>query len=676
MQRADGELIAGDYRDLTAPRAVPLAAWAGLAGVMALGLGLRLWRLGQNGYGTEYYSAGVRSMMDSPHNFLFNSFDPAGFVSLDKPPVALWIQVASVKLLGFSGLAVLLPQVLEGLACIALVYWLVARRFGEGAGLLAALFQAVTPISVVIDRSSNTDSCLVLVLLLAAWALSVATERGSGALLALAMALVGVGFNVKMLAAFVVLPTFALLYVAAAPLPWPRRLAHLLVGGAVLLVVSLSWVVFYDLTPTERRPFAGSSRSNSMIELAVGHNSVERFVRRRGMFARGPRDNAAVAQGQPGAAAGPAVNRWRRLDNVPVGPLRLADRHLAGQMAWLLPLAVAGAAVLAVRRERRRWPLGRDEQALVLWAGWALTYAVVYSVAGGIFHAYYLVTMAPPLAALAAIGVMRLWSRYREGGRVAPLLPATLAITAAWQLFIWYADLPRTEPWRDWRVWLCLAMLAGAHGASASLLVALGRRVSRPSPRLVVALGIALTALLATPLAWSLGAGFARTNVMLPYAALPGAAARDDPPVWQGGNRVGRDARLLAFLRANHHGERYLLATLNSRLAAPVIIETGLPVMAIGGFMGADPILTPEQFAALAATGTVRFVLLGGDFARRAGGESPQRPIVDWIKTNGAIVDPTLWRSTRGRTERPERLAPPELYDLHRSAGLAPAGTG
>src|SRR5262249_23846330 len=137
MQRADGELAAGDYRELSASRAVPLATRAGLAGVMALGLGLRLWRLGQNGYGTEYYSAGVRSMMDSPHNFLFNSFDPAGFVSLDKPPVALWIQVASVKLLGFSGRAVLLPQVLEGLACIALAYCLLPPPFHNPPALPA-----------------------------------------------------------------------------------------------------------------------------------------------------------------------------------------------------------------------------------------------------------------------------------------------------------------------------------------------------------------------------------------------------------------------------------------------------------------------------------------------------------------------------------------------------------
>src|SRR5262249_7918881 len=160
------------------------------------------------------------------HNFLFNSFDPAGFVSLDKPPVAIWVQVASAKLFGFSALSVLLPQVVEGLVSIALVYHLVARRFGAATGLLSALFMALTPISVVIDRSSNTDSCLVLVLLLAAWALTIATERGSAALLLLAMALVGVGFNVKMLAAFVVLPAFALLYFAGAPLPWHRRLAH------------------------------------------------------------------------------------------------------------------------------------------------------------------------------------------------------------------------------------------------------------------------------------------------------------------------------------------------------------------------------------------------------------------------------------------------------------------
>jgi 4-amino-4-deoxy-L-arabinose transferase-like glycosyltransferase len=647
---------------------------------MALGLGLRLWRLDQNGFGTEYYSAGVRSMLDSPHNFLFNSFDPAGFVSLDKPPVALWIQVASAKLLGFGSLSVLLPQVLEGLAAVALVYHLVARRFGAAAGLLAALFLALTPISVVIDRSSNTDSCLVLVLLLAGWALAVAAEHGSGALLGLAMTLGGVGFNVKMLAAFVVLPTFALVYFVGAPLDWRRRIVHLAAGGLVLAVVSLSWVAFYDLTPPERRPFAGSSQSNSMIELAVGHNGIERFVRRRGMLGRALGNVQDGTRGGAPAEGGTAGGRQRQRDNVPVGPLRLADRHLAGQVGWLLPLALAGVAAGAARA-RVRWPLDSTHQALLLWTGWAFTYAVVYSYAGGIFHAYYLVTMAPPLAALAGIGVMALWAWYRRGGGIALLLPAVLLLTAAWQLFLWSSDLARMDNHlRDWRAWLCLVMVAGALGASAGLLGAFGRSLRRP-PRswAAAALGLGLGALLATPVTWALGAGLARTNVMLPYASLPGSTGGEDPAaaqLWRGGGNLGRDPRLLAFLREHHRGERYLLATLNARLAAPVIIETGLPVMAIGGFMGIDPILTPERFAALVADHQVRFVLLGGDFVRRGGGEPSQRAITEWIKGNGALVDEALWRSTPARASGPARNVNPELYDLRPSDGRAHATSG
>jgi len=654
-------------------------SWTGLGGVTALGLGLRLWRLDQNGYGTQYYSAGVRSMMDSWHNFLFNSFDPAGFVSLDKPPVAIWIQVVSAKLFGFNGLSVLLPQVLEGLAAIALLYHLVARRFGAPAGLLAALFLALTPISVVIDRSSNTDSCLVVVLLLAAWALTVATERGSVMLLLLSMALVGVGFNVKMLAAWVVLPAFGLVYFVGAPHDWRLRLAHLIAGGFVMAVVSLSWVVFYDLSPADQRPFAGSSRTNSMMELAVGHNGMERFVRRRGMFARGQGPAVATGPAAPGPPTGLPGGRRRLVDNVPVGPLRLFDRHLAGQFTWLLPVALIGVGVAWIRTERR-WPLDPERQAVVLWFGWALTYAVVYSWAGGIFHAYYLVTMAPPVSALAGIGASWLWSSYRRGERAALALPVALLLTAAWQLFIWSGDLFRAgESFRDWRLWLCLATVLGACAASVDLLSVVRRRPTPPTPsRAAVAASFGLAALLATPVAWALGPSFARVNVMLPYAALAGTSIRDDPtsPAFWGGAGIARDQRLLAFLRLNHGSERFLLATLNARLAAPLIIETGQPVMAIGGFMGADPILTPERFAALAADGQVRFVLLGGDFLRRAEGKPPQRLITEWIKANGAVVEPALWRSRPAPAGRAGRATTLELYDLRPATGLVQPANG
>ena len=183
--------------------------------------------------------------------------------------MALWIQVVSAKLFGFSGLSVLVPQVVEGVVAIVLVSYFVQRRFGPLAGLLAALFLTLTPISVAIDRSSNTDSCLVLVLLLAAWALTRATEVGRWRLLLLSMALVGVGFNVKMLAAFVVLPTFAGIYCVGAPIAWRRRLSHLATAAVVLAAVSLSWIVAYDLTPPESRPVRSKVARLSRVRLSA-----------------------------------------------------------------------------------------------------------------------------------------------------------------------------------------------------------------------------------------------------------------------------------------------------------------------------------------------------------------------------------------------------------------------
>ena len=165
------------------------------AAVLLLAAALRLWRLNQNGYDNEYYAAAVRSMASGWHAFLYNAFDPTGFVSVDKPPVALWLQALSVKLFGFHGLTVLLPQVAEGVAAVALLDYLVRRRLGARAGVLAGLFLAVMPVSVATDRSNNTESCLVLVLLLAAWALLAAAERGSRWLLLLSGVLISLGFT-------------------------------------------------------------------------------------------------------------------------------------------------------------------------------------------------------------------------------------------------------------------------------------------------------------------------------------------------------------------------------------------------------------------------------------------------------------------------------------------------
>ena len=142
------------------------AGWhlGALGCILALSAFLDLYRLGQNGYANSYYAGAVRSMLRSWHNFFFVSFDPGGLVSVDKPPLALWVQAASAKVFGFSGLSLLIPEALAGVAAVALLYALVARYFGRTAGLVAALALAVSPVSVAVNRDNNPDALLALLL--------------------------------------------------------------------------------------------------------------------------------------------------------------------------------------------------------------------------------------------------------------------------------------------------------------------------------------------------------------------------------------------------------------------------------------------------------------------------------------------------------------------------------
>jgi 4-amino-4-deoxy-L-arabinose transferase-like glycosyltransferase len=642
--------------------------------VLALAAALRLWRLDQNGFDNEYYAAGVRSMMAGWHPFFYNAFDPAGFVSIDKPPLALWIQVASAKVFGFHPLAVLLPQVAEGVAAVAVLSHLVRRHWGAAAGLLAGLLLAVTPIAVAVDRSGNTDTGLVLVLLLAAWALLRAAEGGRRGFLLLAMALIGVGFNVKMLAAFVVLPTFATVYWLGAEQLWRRRLVDLALGGLVLAAVSLPWMIAYDMTPAARRPFVGSSSQNSMIDLAVGHNGVGRFVR---LWQSGRTAHADEAAARRPASAPPAtgpVEGYARLFvRAPVGPLRLADGLLAAQAEWLLPLALVGT--IGLRRGRPRPPLAPSQLGVALWLGWALTYAVVYSGAGGIFHFYYLSTLGPPLAALAAVGVRELWLAYRAGGASAVALAGALLVTAMWQAYVHTAGLPAIAD--EWQRRLPIGALLVVVIAVGVLLALLIRRGNRPAadPLERLAIGVGLGALLVMPTAWALSSVLVRGVAVIPSADIGRLRTPAPTPTLRARARLGEVAdrrRLIAFLEANRHDERFLLATPSAQLASPLIVATGLPVMAMGGFHGLDPILTPERLAALVADGQVRFVMLGelSIASRLMGAESAGRPLADWVRANGAPVDPARWSESPGPPFRSSRR---ELYDLKPGAGLVPA---
>jgi 4-amino-4-deoxy-L-arabinose transferase-like glycosyltransferase len=653
-----------------------------LVTVLILALVFRLWGLDQNGWGAEYYTAAVRSMAMNWHNFLYNAFDPAGFISVDKPPVAIWLQVISVKLFGFHPLSIFMPQVLEGVGSVWLLFHLVRRRFGSSAGLLSALFFAVTPVWVAVNRTNNTDSCLVLVLLLATWALLKAAEEGNPALLFLSAALIGLGFNVKMLAAYVVLPTFFVVYFFGAPQHWQRRLIHLGMATIIVVATSLPWVLMYELTPAEARPFVGSSHRNSMLELVVGHNAMNRFVSpakysRADTHGQGTLRAANAGTESPlGARAeGRTFNELSRLFVLtPTGPLRLAAGQLAGQVGWLFPFAAIGL-LLGARQNRFRRPLTSRHLSLLFWCCWILAYAGVYSYLDGIIHFYYLATMAPALAALAGIGIVGLWTDYRQRSPYAVLLPVTLLMTAVWQLYIQASALgwtlgTLTEQSASWQSWLHGALVGGTVTAAAGLIFIFFRPFVNRATR-VISLGslvLGLLALLVVPFAWTLSTVLLPTPGLLPSADLYRVVATSRGADVRLRSRFGQSvdiSKLVGFLEANRKGERYLMATSTAQLAAPIIIGTGQPVMARGGFHGLDPALTPETLARMVEAKQVRFVMIGdvAIVSRRMGARAAGKQVANWVRANGKLVDPALWRTistTHGM----------QLYDLRPETGL------
>ncbi len=445
-------------------------SWHGLAlvAVLILSAFLNLYGLTSEGYSNNYYSAGVKNMLTSWSNFFFVSFD-AGFVSVDKPPLGLWIQAASAWLFGFSGLSLLLPQAIAGVLSVALIYYLVRRTFGPTAGLLSALALAFTPIVVATSRNNTMDMLVVLFVLLAAWAFLVAAERGSLSLLLLGAALVGLGFNTKTLQAFLILPAFYLLYLLAARASWRRRFLHLAAATVMLLAVSLSWAVAVDLTPPDQRPYVGGSEGDSALNLAFGYNGAERLLGRSDgpggppPGGSGKADDGKAAEKAPdakggdgggapkgGPGGGPGGGGPGGVgENGEPGPLRLLNQQNAGQIGWLLPLAVVGLVAAGWQR-RPHLPLDDKQGALVMWGTWLFTAAAYFSVSG-YGHRHYLMMLAPTVAALVGIGALALWKDYRSSGWRGWLLPLVLVGMAAVQAYVLF-------DYALWRAWLIPAI--------------------------------------------------------------------------------------------------------------------------------------------------------------------------------------------------------------------------
>lgn len=620
------------------PSAVrPALRHAGLPVVVALSAVLDTHRLAQNGYANIFYSAGVKSMLRSLHNFVFVSFDPGGLVTVDKPPLALWVQAVSAKLFGLSPLSLLVPEAIAGVLAVALLYVVLARRLGAAAAFAGALALAVFPSFVAVSRDNGVDPLLILLLLAACAVALRACESGRTRTLIGAGVIVGLAFNTKTLAAYLVVPSIALGYLVCAPGSLRRRIAQLLVAGVAMAVVSFAWIAFVELTPASKRPYVGSSTNNTELGLTFEYNGLGRvegqiggpssILTRPGAYVPAARQQAvnAALRAHPRAAPSPSAPvrlrpaakpapaprvTGRESEPIPFGespkPLRLFGKGLGDQAGWLLPLALFGllalaALVLADRRDRRDPRLA----TLLVLGGWFVVEAAVLSLSKGIIHPYYVSALAPATGAMAGAGAVAFVKlarapQHRQRALGLALAAGALATTALVQVVLMHRE--------HYMTWFVPVLAIGLAAGFAALLAL--RRLAAP------AIALTLLLVLVAPTAYAATTWLAPVEGTFPVAgpkAFPGTGgygvnARD----------LAIDSALLRYVATHRPGSRWALLTVAADTGSPLML-LGLDVGALGGYSGTDPAVDGPQLARYVARGEARYVLLGGEYSLRGG---------------------------------------------------------
>jgi 4-amino-4-deoxy-L-arabinose transferase-like glycosyltransferase len=616
---------------------------------------LYLWGLGGSGWANAFYSAAVQAGSRSWKAMFFGSFDASGFITVDKPPGSLWVMDTSARLFGVSSWSILVPQALEGVGCVAVLYATVRRRFGAVAGLLAGAVLAVSPVAVLMFRFNNPDPLLVLCLLGSGYALVRALEAGRTRWLILAGGLVGIGFLTKMGQALLVVPGFGLVYLYAAPVSLRRRIAQLAAAGAAVIVAAGWWIAAVSLTPATDRPYIGGSTDNNLLNLIFGYNGFGRLT--------GHETGSVVGGGQAGTSG-----QWG-----PTGLTRLFGTDMGSQISWLLPAALLlGVTVLWLIRRAPRTDSARAQT--LLWVSWLVVTGLTFSLGKGIIHPYYTVALAPAIGALVGIGGVALWrSRRLRLSRV--VLAVVVAGTALWA----YRLMSRSP---DFHAWLRDVVVVLGVAVALAILVPPARLGSLTRWSGVLA-GGALVVGFAGPIAWSLNTAATAHAGAIPSAGPAVTVSRSGGPGGHAGFRPGGQigpggagrfgganpfgpggplslggrgggggnliqagapsTAVVAALRADASAYSWVAATVGGENAAGYQLATSEPVMAIGGFNGTDPAPTLGQFERLVAQGQIHYFIgggqglfggfLGGGRGGSGGGDDASQ-IEQWVAAN------------------------------------------
>ncbi|MEU2730706.1 glycosyltransferase family 39 protein [Streptomyces griseoviridis] len=629
-----GRLFTGAPED---PRWARPALWA----VLVLATALYAWNI-TSLTGNSFYDAAVYSGTRSWKAFFFGALDAGSFITVDKPPFALWVMGLSARVFGYGNWQLALPMVAVGTGSVALLYRMVKRDFGAAAGVIAALALTLTPITVAIDRDTNPDPVLVFLMLLGAAALMRAVRTGRLLPLVWSGVALGFAFNTKMMQAYLVLPVFLLVYLWAARLPLGRRVRNLAVATVALLVSSAWWMVVVDLIPASSRPYIGGSTDNTVWDLVIGYNGFGRIL---GV-------SSSVGSQGNGASFGGSSGLYRMFNEI-----------MGGQISWLIPFAVialVGALVLCGRAPRT----DARRAGLLLWGGWFVLHYLTFALAEGTFHPYYVTAMAPGIAALAGAGGVLLHRALREGSAVrwAWVLPLAVAATTLWAVVLF------RRVSGEGTGYTVAAVVAGVAGTAAVAGLLAGRLLGRRR-LLGVAAVAAVVALLAGPTAYSLSAATTTSaNGTNPTAGpstgggmgggqrpsgaeSDGRSARQPPTGGPGGTESDEDAQagagagglggggdtqvssgMVTYLKKHQDGATWLVAVATDQTAAQLILESGQPVISMGGWSGSDEAMSLAKLKSLVAAGKLHYLVISG------GGQGTGSEIATWVKQHGTAV--------------------------------------